>query len=314
MLPTELLVADDASCVQTVAIVCGFATVAPFPVRILRNPRRLGYRINFMKAAQACEGELIAFCDQDDIWDSGKLERIAPLFDDSTVLMAYHNSTLIDGACRTIGTVFRSRRIDATFAPLTLPPWTIIPGHAQVVRRSLTRLTPLHPASIDPYCSGERMPHDQWYPFWASVLGRIVYIGEPLAQYRQHDANVSGWKHTSWLTYALDHMTNAEAYARSDSIGAANRLDLLQHCDSLLTPEEHARIRAAASYYEALVEGTRQRLSIYDGRTLHERARHLLAFLWNGGYARRTPGALGRDALMLDAFIGVPSGRFGRRR
>jgi hypothetical protein len=267
-----------------------------------------------MKAAQACEGELIAFCDQDDIWDSGKLGRIAPLFDDRNVLMAYHNSTLVDEAGRAIGTVFRGLRTGATFAPLTLPPWTIVPGHAQVVRRSLTRLTALHPASIDPYCPGERMPHDQWYLFWASVLGDVVYVGEPLAQYRQHGANVSGWTNTSWLAYARDHIANAETYVRSDSIGARNRLDLLRRSDQLLTHHEHARIRSATAYYEALVARSRQRLAIYEGRSLHERARHLLAFLWNGGYARWRPGALGVDALMLDAFIGVPSRRFGRRR
>jgi glycosyltransferase involved in cell wall biosynthesis len=309
-----LLVADDASSDQTMAIVCDFAKSTHFPVRIFQNPARIGYRANFMKAAECCRGDLVAFCDQDDIWHPEKLSRMAHAFDNAQVLLAYHNSTLIDGSGHAIGAAFRSRRTTVRFVPLALPPWTIVPGHAQIVRRSLIRLTALQAISIDPYCPGERMPHDQWYPFWASVLGNIVYVGEPLAQYRQHDANVSGWNHTSWLAYALDHIANAEAYARSDSIGAANRLGLLQRCDSPLTSEEHARIRAAISYYEALVERTTQRLSIYDGRCFHERARHLLAFLWNGGYARRAPGALGLDALTLDAFIGVPSKRLGRHR
>jgi hypothetical protein len=35
---------------------------------IIRNERQLGYRENFLRAISLCEGEVIALCDQDDVW------------------------------------------------------------------------------------------------------------------------------------------------------------------------------------------------------------------------------------------------------
>jgi len=310
-IPSELVVADDGSSDATLALVRDFAEKAPFPVRIIENQNRLGYRTNFMRAAAACTSELIAFCDQDDIWHPNKLEVVRRAFEDPKVLLAYHNAILIDESGRAIGKTFYRRKA-RTFAPLALYPWTIIAGHAQVLRRSLLRLTPLHSESIDPYSPDERMPHDQWYPFWASILGRIVYVPEALAHYRLHDANVSGWP-IHVIAYIVDHIFNAETYVGGTAIGAENRLELLQRCRDVLTPEEVALIDAAIPYYRKVGAQTRQRSSIYQGKTLGERAGALLSLVRKGTYARFASDDLGPDAFLLDAFIGVPFSRLGRK-
>ena len=173
--PNELIVCDDGSSDNTINLVRDFAENTSFPIRIVQNRTRLGYRANFMQAAAACTSELIAFCDQDDIWASDKLATMRYAFDDPKVLLAYHNATLIDDRGFVLGTTFRQRK-QKTFKPLAIYPWLVIPGFAQVVRRSLLRFTPLHAGSIDPYATNEPMPHDHWYPFWASVLGDIAYI------------------------------------------------------------------------------------------------------------------------------------------
>jgi glycosyltransferase involved in cell wall biosynthesis len=206
--PSELVVADDCSSDGTMKLIQDFAAKAAFQVHVIRNTVRVGYRVNFMQAAAACSGNLIAFCDQDDIWHAEKLGRMQQPFQDSNVLLAYHNSSLVDEKSSIVGTLFGKR--GATYLPLSMRPWTIIPGHTQVIRRSLVRFTSLHRHSIDPYCTTEPMPHDQWYPFWASVLGTITYVPECLAQYRQHGANLSGWPHSGWIAYVFDHISNAE--------------------------------------------------------------------------------------------------------
>src|ERR1700730_9787095 len=71
--PRELVVTDDASDDHTVLVLTSFGKHAPFPVRVYRNSTRLGYRRNFMLAASLCNSELIAFCDQDDVWYPEKL-------------------------------------------------------------------------------------------------------------------------------------------------------------------------------------------------------------------------------------------------
>ena len=78
--PIELVVCDDGSSDDTQAIVVRFAQSAPFAVRYISNPSRLGYRLNFMNAARQCTSDLIAFCDQDDIWCADKLKRAAVPF------------------------------------------------------------------------------------------------------------------------------------------------------------------------------------------------------------------------------------------
>jgi glycosyltransferase involved in cell wall biosynthesis len=310
--PSELIVADDDSSDGTLTIVRKFAENASFPVRIIQNKSRLGYRVNFMQAASACSAELIAFCDQDDIWHPEKLKIMGKAFADPAVLLAYHNTSLIDDAGRARGQTSRWRQTK-TFAPLTLYPWLIIPGLAQVVRRSLVRLTSLHAGSVDPYAPDQPMPHDQWYPFWASVLGGIAYVPDSLAQYRQHGANVSGWP-AHYIAYAIDHIRNAEIYIGGNAIGARNRLQLLQRARDLVTADERARIDAAVPYYQALCIQSDQRLAIYHNKTIASRLRALVSLIGQGAYTGSGSNALGSDAILLDAFIGMLFTRLGRTR
>ena len=72
VIPAELVITDDCSTDGTMDIVQQFARSARFPVRFERNSERLGYRANFMRAAQLCVSDVISFCDQDDIWDKRK--------------------------------------------------------------------------------------------------------------------------------------------------------------------------------------------------------------------------------------------------
>jgi glycosyltransferase involved in cell wall biosynthesis len=304
----ELVVADDGSTDHSLAIVRKFSANAPFPVRIIENATRLGYRANFMQAAAACTGELIAFCDQDDIWRPDKLATVVNAFADPNVLLVFHDARLVDDAGHSISTLFRGRA-RKIYPPLSMRPWMIIPGLTQTMRRSLLRFTPLHSQSIDPYVPSERMSHDIWCPFWASVLGNIAYLPDPLVDYRQHGANTSGWLQASWSAYLHEQISNAENYAEANAISSRNRLDLLAQARNLVRPDEAARIDAAIAYYEALHVLNESRLGIYRSPSIGGRTRALSGLLRQGAYTR---GGLGLDALILDTVIGLPSSRIGR--
>lgn len=308
--PEELVVSDDGSTDATLEIIADFARRAPFPVHVTRNPTRVGYARNFMSGATRCTSELVAFCDQDDEWAAHKLEVMRRPFDDPTVLLAYHNSTLVEGRGKALGTVVSRRRSSGTSDPLAVHPWRIVPGHTQVVRRSLNRLAPLHVDSVDPYGAQPRMPHDHWYLFWSSVLGRTAYVALSLVSYRQHRDNASGWPYPDLKSFVLDHIRHAEEYVRANVTGARNRLALLRRAGELLDGEERNRVAAAMPWYEALLGRCERRLSVYEGRSPLARGRALLDSLGRRDYT--TGPDPGLDGLLLDAFVGVPSRLLGR--
>ena len=92
--PDQLIVCDDGSIDKTVEILDEFAKHATFEVSIHRNPSRLGYRKNFVKAACLCSSDLIAFCDQDDIWEEDKLRRCKLALAAPEILLCYHALSL----------------------------------------------------------------------------------------------------------------------------------------------------------------------------------------------------------------------------
>src|SRR5689334_13791199 len=95
-LPAEVIVSDDISTDKTIQVVEEFARTAPFQIRVSVNADRLGYRANFMRAADLCQSELIAFCDQDDFWYPHKLSTSIKPFEDREVLLTYHNADIVD--------------------------------------------------------------------------------------------------------------------------------------------------------------------------------------------------------------------------
>jgi glycosyltransferase involved in cell wall biosynthesis len=310
-LPAELVVCDDGSHDRTLAIVEGFARRAPFPVRLHANPVRLGYRENFIRAAALCGGDLIAFCDQDDIWDADKLAAMEEPFRDPAVLLAYHNAIVIDDEERALGRLYRGTSGVRIFAPLALDPWNIINGFTQVFRRSLTRFTPLHGASLDPFWSGERLGHDHWYPFLASVFGTVVRLAVPLARYRQHGGNSLPWNNDHRLELGRAHILRPDSFIAA----AANRCDLLRSMMAMpLSDTERTRLREAVAFYDALHRRLDDRMAMYRSRALPQRAHLFAALMRERAYDRaRGAGRFGWKGLMMDGSLGVLLGPLAKQ-
>ncbi|HYM86891.1 MAG TPA: glycosyltransferase, partial [Pseudoxanthomonas sp.] len=71
----EIVVADDGSDDGTFALLQGYAGRDP-RVRLLPQSQRLGFNGNFMRCFDACRGQLISPCDQDDVWSPDKTEKL----------------------------------------------------------------------------------------------------------------------------------------------------------------------------------------------------------------------------------------------
>lgn len=184
-LPNELVVADDGSTDRTLQIVRAFAGEAPFRTVVLPNQGRLGYRANFMRCAEHCTSDLIAFCDQDDVWDKDKLAVVEHAIEPSTLLLQ-HDFRVVDSRLNTLAGDMQSIGISAG------ERWAPVLGLVQVFRRSLLETWPLWSLSTDHNRASERMAHDQWVYFIAQALGRVQLVPQALLSYRQHNGNTCG--------------------------------------------------------------------------------------------------------------------------
>jgi glycosyltransferase involved in cell wall biosynthesis len=312
-LPDELVATDDGSSDDTVARLEAFAATAPFPVRVHRNDQRLGYRANFLRAAGLCRSELIAFSDQDDVWEEGKLLTCLAPFSDRDVLLVYHDAlaTTADG--------YPIARLQQLPAPSTLgylasQPMNYPLGFTQVFRRSLLDFSALWHLSLDHKETqrDERMAHDQWVFFLAAVFGSITRLDEVLVRYRQHETNSYGWTARSRFAALRERLWpslrgRAAEYAALER-AAGRRGAILDELANTLDGTWQTRAAQGAGMYrrlEALYQGRRR---LYGSTELPQRAGAFWRILTSRGYRPKQDWGLGSKALVTDLVLGVPAG------
>ncbi|NYD72629.1 glycosyltransferase involved in cell wall biosynthesis [Leifsonia soli] len=191
----EVVVADDGSGDDTLAVVERVFEGAGGTPRLVVLPGvgRHGVTANFERAILATTGDLIALCDQDDVWRADKIERMAAIFEDRPdLLLAYSDARLIDAAGRDLGgTLFGQLEVDdgllARIASDGAFPELLrrntVTGATVVFRRALV-------ADAAPF--PELWVHDEWLAILAAALGSVRGLGLPLIDYRQHGANQIG--------------------------------------------------------------------------------------------------------------------------
>lgn len=104
--PDELVVCDDCSTDETIQILEEFSRSALFPVGIFVNEQTLGSTKNFERAASLCQGDLIAFSDQDDVWMPEKLALLeAEFLNHPDVGLVFSDAELVDEELRPLGSL-----------------------------------------------------------------------------------------------------------------------------------------------------------------------------------------------------------------
>ena len=304
--PAELVVCDDASTDETLSVIEEFAASAPFPVHTRRNPVRLGYRENFIRCAARCSSDLIAFCDQDDRWPTQKLRIATECFDDPDVLLVFHNARVVSDLGHPIGTLYPTSMRPRRWTPLSGAPWSFSPGFSQVFLRSLLEFDDLWEASQDENAEGEKLPHDRWYFFLASVLGSVRYLPDCLADYRQHGQNSYGWRQfaPSFKARLVDRVNDPGRAIARRSRAAESRAAVLDQVAERVTGPAKGRALAGADAYRKLAERSALRAKIYESRTLAERSRTLLNLIRSGAYGSNS-WQFGPLGLAMDGLIGV---------
>ena len=181
----SVLVRDDGSADETVALLDACAATHP-GVRVLRG-ENIGFARSFMRLLEASSSaaQYIAFCDQDDVWQPGKLARaVNGLSHCPPEVPALYCSrlTVVDERLNPLGRSpipkkelsFRNALVENRLAGCTMLM-------NQAARRILLRAIPEN-----------LVAHDWWTYLIVSAFGTVRFDRESRVLYRQHTSNVIG--------------------------------------------------------------------------------------------------------------------------
>ncbi len=184
-LPDELVVGDDCSNDASIRVIEDFAKNSPFPVHLQTNESNLGSTKNFEQAISRCSGDLIFLSDQDDIWKSGKIERIENIFvENKEVGMVFTNAEIVDENLNSVGqslwhfTFPKERRNDNLFDSLLRQ--NVVTGATMAFRSKFRNQFSPIPVDIP------NAIHDAWISIVIAANSEVKFLDENLVKYRQH--------------------------------------------------------------------------------------------------------------------------------
>jgi glycosyltransferase involved in cell wall biosynthesis len=305
--PKELVVGDDGSTDNTIDLLTKFSLIAPFPVHITQNAHKLGFQENFLSTASRCEGDWVAFCDQDDIWLPNKLADVhqAIMRSSDDVCLYLQISYICDPQLQHGGRLFprmvRHTRVGANKEP-GFWAW---PGFLQTFRVDLVKSLSWKNRPEDFDVQGRPQPHDKWICMVANAIGGIEYLPKPAALYRRHEFATSGSQDV--------RLNNNGSKSIDRIVEQYDRLSKLskQSSDCLLTlSSECINCDASRSFYKAAIlfrrlsNIYRLRLELINGAGMYNRIFIFFGLLqeWRWGHVwlqRRGWLSVGKDLVRV---------------
>lgn len=186
----EVIIFDDcvdARCDLTIFDKC----IQNKKYRILPyQDQNLGYAKAFEYLVAESDGEYIAFCDQDDIWDEEKIAKSVECLKEEQSLVVTTDRRIIDSQGNVLIESIRhtsNKNFDVWNSYDDIGKYNFFATHTigmcMLVDGEFARST--IPFSV-------HTGHDKWVTCCASACGSVSYLDEVLASYRRHGANVSG--------------------------------------------------------------------------------------------------------------------------
>ncbi len=153
---------------------------------VSRSGERLGFYRNFERALSMApaDASFVSFCDQDDRWHPGKLERLLSSIGDAQLV--YSDARIVTpGGDLVRPSYWTERRNNYTsFGSLLIA--NSVTGAASMFRREVLD----HALPFPPRLA--RAFHDHWVAVTAMALGELAYVDEALYDYVQHGEAVIG--------------------------------------------------------------------------------------------------------------------------
>lgn len=191
--PAEILIGDDSGDEKTAEAVRRVLPESPCPIRIFRNDPRKGCTANFSFLAENAAGDFIFFCDQDDIWLPGKIERMMQEFEtEPETQVVFCCSRFVDQDLNDLGystadilnvTPEAEIKINREKDLRDFIRNPMMYGHNIAVRKEFSRCFLPIPARVTSY--------DLYLNYVSAAANQIRCVREDLTLFRRHDRNLS---------------------------------------------------------------------------------------------------------------------------
>ena len=186
----EIIISDDGSKDDTINIIKEYIK-KDNRIKLINGPKQ-GVKQNFANAIKNANGEYIFLCDQDDLWENNKIEKLITLLKENVLVV--HDAKIINQNENVIEESFFKFRNSGKGIIKNIYKNAYI-GCCMAFRSELIKYILPIPNNIE--------MHDQWIGVIAELHGKVTFINDKLILYRRHEKNVSSFKH-----YPVSKMLN----------------------------------------------------------------------------------------------------------
>lgn len=167
---------------------CVQECITRFPYTITRNEKNLGSNGTFELLTQEADGELFAYCDQDDVWLPEKLTVLQEAMERERAVLAYSDVSAVDDEGKLLARSLRELRPRLTYLEGSdLAPKLFfrncVAGCAMLVNSNIAKRAIPFPRQT--VC-------DHWIALLAATEGTVAFVPDQLVRYRQHKHNQTG--------------------------------------------------------------------------------------------------------------------------
>lgn len=188
----EIVIVDDGSSDETVKFI---KTIEDPRIRLFQNTRNIGACASFEKAISLSRGRFILLSDQDDIWCTGKLEKMCGALEDGNLVVASNFSHIDKSSAEidynTMSPLYanQSKRNIRNIVKIFLGKMQYF-GSAMAFRDELKSIIIPFPDSVE--------AHDHFISLSGNIARSIIHLEEFLIKRRIHGNNLSTKKRMVW--------------------------------------------------------------------------------------------------------------------
>lgn len=205
MEPDEVLIFDDCSQDNTFSIISQFIRQHKLSNwKLTQNQNNKGWERNFMDGLKLATGDLVFFCDQDDLWHPDKIKTMVNIMSENSQiqLLVSNYKKIFPNSPAEIGPNVNNSRLEPypLVSNYTYVPY---PGCVYCVRNSLAEISYKY---WFPKC-----PHDALLWRLAMFSKSLYVLNEDLIDWRQHkDSAFQKQSSNKTINYQINWMKYAE--------------------------------------------------------------------------------------------------------